>query len=258
VNGPLVHGLHRRQVIRALVAACGWTAAGAWAQGAAPQPAAEPPPTARPPGRLLTPGPFDSIEIEGSALVNFLQGSEDQVFVEGDESAQRAVALGLSNGRLAIRPSGSWKFWSDRRAQLTVTARDLKKLTISGAAEFQANQPVQLSRLAVGISGAGQARFDHLQAEALHFSVSGAGNGRFAGQVDQLTVSISGRSDFDGEQLHSLRGRVAISGIGDVKVWAVDELAVSVSGVGTVDYWGSPRLRRSTSGMATINPRGAR
>lgn len=210
------------------------------------------------PSRTYTPGLFDELEIHGSAEVRFTQGDADQVVVEGDEQVQRDVKLDLNNGRLNIRQGGSWKFWNTRRLQLSITARDLKRLSISGAADVLAALPVKLNKLLVDISGAGLARFDQLQADELRFSVSGAGDGRFAGSVEQLTVVVSGKSDFRADQLRAQRARVSVSGLGDVAVWAEKELSVSVSGIGTVDYWGTPTVKRSTSGLATINARGAK
>lgn len=209
-------------------------------------------------GRLYTPGPFDSIEISGSAVVRFAQGTQDQVFVEGDDDAQRAVEFDVRGNRLVIRPSGSWKFWSSQRARLQVTARDLKRLTISGAADVVAPQPVQVPALSVSISGAGLARFDRLQTEQLTFNVSGAGDGQMAGEAKALRVSVSGKGEFRGEQLHAERASVAVSGIGDLKLWVTQQLNVSVSGVGTVDYWGAPQVTPRTSGLARLNDRGAK
>lgn len=209
-----------------------------------------------PDGRTYALGPFDGIEISGSAAVRFAQGEQDVVFVEGGDDAQRAVEVEVRNGLLTIRPNGGWKFWNSQRAQLQVTARDLRRVTISGAADLVAPAPVAVGRLAITISGAGLARFDKLRAEQLNFSVSGAGDGQMAGSVQQLGVNVSGKSEFRGEQLMSERAAVRVSGIGDVKVWATRELSISVSGIGTVDYWGAPTVMRHSSGIARINERG--
>ncbi|MBL8305057.1 MAG: DUF2807 domain-containing protein [Rubrivivax sp.] len=210
-------------------------------------------------GRRYQLGAFDAIEISGSAAVRFTQGPEEDVFVEGDEEAQSSVTLEVRGSTLLIRPSGGWKFWKSRRVQIAISARDLRRVSISGAADLVAQQPVQLQRLEVSISGAGLARFDQLRAESLRFQVSGAGDGQMAGSVGALSVAVSGRSEFRGERLLCERAAVAVSGIGDVKVWVTQSLAVAVSGVGTVDYWGTPQVvKRSTSGVARINERGAK
>lgn len=215
-------------------------------------PAQAGPPSCKP----CWPGSFDSIEISGSANVRFTQGTVDQVTVEGDEEAQRAVELEVRGGVLYVRPSGAWKFWSSRRTQLDITARELRRLTITGAADLIAAQPVQCQRLDVQIAGAGLARFDRLQAEAVRFQVSGAGDGQMAGSVGELTIDVSGRGDFRGENLKSERVRVQLTGIGEVQVWATQWLGLAVSGVGTVEYWGTPQVQRRASGIARVQARG--
>jgi hypothetical protein len=207
-------------------------------------------------GRTYTPGRFDAIEINGSATVTFVQGTVDQVFIEGGDEVQRAVLLEVQNGNLRLNPSGSWKFWDARRLRIEVTARELARVSISGAADFTAAQPVRTERLSVSISGAGAVRFDQVDAGTLNFQVSGSGDGQVAGAARELVLRISGRSEFRGEALKAERARVSISGVGDVKVWAVQELDISVAGIGKVDYWGAPTVRRHTSGAATINERG--
>ena len=206
--------------------------------------------------RTYRPGAFDGVEIAGSVAVRFQQGASDQVVVVGDEDLQRSVELELRNGLLTIRQAGNWKFWNARRPQLQITARELRHVTITGAADFVAPAAVQTEKLAVSISGAGLARFDQLQADQLSFSVSGAGDGQFAGRVRTLAIAIAGKSEFRGEQLASDSAQVRVSGIGHAKVWTMRDLNVSVSGIATVDYWGSPEVRRRSSGIAQVNDRG--
>ena len=209
--------------------------------------------------RTYTPGSFDAIEISGSAVVHFTQGSNDQVQIEGDEGVQDTAGVEVRNGTLNINQSGAWKFWNARRLQINVTARNLKRVAISGSADFLASQPVNVERLTIDISGAGTARFDRLKAEQLVFQVSGAGDGQMAGEVKSLSLRIAGKSNFQGAKLMSERALVAISGVGNVGVWASRELDVSVAGIGTVDYWGNPPVvKRSISGRADINNRGAK
>jgi Putative auto-transporter adhesin, head GIN domain len=201
-------------------------------------------------------GPFDAIEIEGLADVRFTQGTVDQVVVEGDDAAQRAATFEVRGTLLSVRPSGAWKFWSNKRMQIHITARELKRVTIAGAADFTAALPVVAGKLAIQISGAGQAHFEQLKADELRFGISGAGEGQVSGSVSELNVNISGRGNFRGEKLMAQTAKVAVSGVGDAKLWVTQALNLSISGIGTVDYWGAPTVRRSVSGIGTVNDRG--
>jgi Putative auto-transporter adhesin, head GIN domain len=207
-------------------------------------------------GKVYQLGPFDSIVVEGAAGVRFTQGTVDQVTIDGDEAAHRAVQLELRGSRLVVRTKSTWWFGAQRHLQLHVTARALKHLSISGASDFRAAGLVQGERLVVSSSGAGQVRFDQLQVQQLSFDVSGAGDGIFAGQARELNVDISGKGKFEGENLVAEQGRVSISGVGDAAVWVTRALRVSVSGAGSVEYWGRPDLRPSISGLGNITPRG--
>lgn len=209
-------------------------------------------------GRTYSLGNFDSIDISGSAVVRFVQGPRDEVIVEGDDSVQKGVELEVRNGTLSILHSGAWKFWNARQLQLVVSARSLKRVNISGAADLHAPSAVKVEKLSIDISGAGTARFEQLHAQQLDFHVSGAGDGAMAGQVESLNLRISGKSRFTGGQLAADRARVTINGVGRVEVWSASQLDVAINGVGTVDYWGSPSVKRSISGRGEINERGKR
>jgi hypothetical protein len=210
-------------------------------------------------GKTYTPGSFDKLTFSGSAAVQFRQGDKDEIFVEGDEEMQNNISLELRGGRLEMRSEGSWKFWRGKgRPKVHVQMRDLKELQISGAADFVADEAVNLKALRVDISGAGVARFERLKADALRFSVSGSGDGYFTGSASELSVNISGRSDFYGENLLTRNARVSISGLGKAQVWNVGDLSTSVSGIGTIDYWGNPKLDKRSSGISTFNDRGAK
>lgn len=207
-----------------------------------------------PPARAYALGAFDGIEISGSAAVRFTQGAVDQIAVEGDDS--KSIDVEVSGGTLTIRSHGAWKFWSTRQQVLLVTARQLKRVAISGAGSFHAPEAVRAERLVVAISGSGSVRFDQLDAQSLRFAISGAGDGSVAGQARDLNVAISGKGRFNGEQLASEAAKVSISGVGDAQVWSSHDLSIAVTGVGNVDYWGSPQVRRSVSGSADIKHRG--
>lgn len=211
---------------------------------------------AQPPGKRYDPGAFTGVELSGSAQVRFEQGEDDHVVVFGDAAVQDALVIEVRNGTLQVHQSGNWKFWDAGKLQMTVVARELRRVSISGASEFVANGPVRSPRLEVQLSGAGRLRFDDLVTDRLRFGVSGAGDGRFAGRAGELRIDVSGRGDFLGGRLQSTRAEVRVSGIGNVRVWATDTLRVGVSGIGTVDYWGSPNVDRSVSGMATLKARG--
>jgi len=202
--------------------------------------------------------PFDAIEISGSADVRFTQGPTDQVLVRGGGDASGEKVFEVRDRKLRIDSSGAWRFWDTGKTRIEVQARDLKRVTISGAGDFLAPTAVRAERLTVVISGAGSARFDQLNAEALNFQIAGAGDGQVSGSAKELILRISGHGEFRGENLRAERGDVSVSGVGDARIWAVQDLRISVAGAAKIDYWGAPAVKRSVSGAARITERGSK
>src|SRR5688572_24847998 len=201
---------------------------------------------------------FDAIEISGSADVRFTQGPTDQVMMHGGDDALRDKVFEVRDRKLRIGLSGAWRFWDADKMRIEVQARDLTRVTISGAGEFRAPGAVRVGQLAVLISGSGSARFDQLNAETLNFQIAGAGDGHVTGSTKDLTLKISGHGEFRGEDLRTERGVVSVSGVGEAGVWVVQELRIAVSGAAQIDYWGTPTVKRSVTGAARINERGAK
>jgi hypothetical protein len=209
-----------------------------------------------PEGKVYTLGPFDRLEVDGTARITLTQGERDQVFVAGDAAVQRGVEVQVTNHRLHIQSGGGWKFWNSDRLQIEVQVRQLSQLVLSGNGDVMAAGPFRSDQLAVSISGAGSVRFDRLTAGRLKFDISGAGDAQLAGQVNELALSVSGKGKLLAEQLRAGSASVSISGVGNANVWVTDTLKVSISGVGTVDYWGQPEVRRSVSGLGSVNALG--
>jgi hypothetical protein len=203
-------------------------------------------------------GSFERIILDGAVQLNLKQGGErDEVVVMGDDDVRELVQIHTSGNRLIINTQGNWKFWNKSRVQVNVTMKSLSQLIISGASDVIATGPFKTDSLTVHISGAGNVRFDELNAGTLRFIVSGAGDGQISGKVENLSLDLSGKGKLQADQLRATNARVNISGVGNAQLWATDTLRMHISGVGTVDYWGQPQtVSRSSSGLATINARG--
>jgi hypothetical protein len=163
-----------------------------------------------PDGKAYTPGPFDSVLVDGAGQVRLVQGDRDEVFVPGDERAQEAVDVRLVGSRMKIDLPGGWKFRSNGSgAQVEVRVRHLSRLTLSGANDVVAPGLISGDQLTVSMAGSGVARFDQLQVGRLSFDISGSGEGQLSGKVDQLRLEVSGKGKFSAEQLRARSAAVS-------------------------------------------------
>jgi hypothetical protein len=227
---------------------------------AAPAPLPQPPQPPLPPGevgKLYPLASFDRILVDGVAKLILVQGEREQAYVWGSPEMLRALDVDVADQQLTIRPSGTWRFWNVPRINIKVEVRQLRQVTLAGAADLHAPGPVQAEQLKLSISGAGSVRFDQLQAQQLQFDVSGAGDGHLAGQVGELNVRVSGKGRVTADQLKAQQARINISGIGNATLWVTDKLAATISGIGGVDYYGQPKeVQRHVSGMGSISSKG--
>ena len=146
---------------------------------------------------------------------------------------------------------------SMRRAYFArrIKADPTSKLAIWAFRVF-APGPVRSPMLSVSIAGAGTARFDDLNADVLRFDISGAGEGQLTGQVQSLSLGVSGKGKVTADQLRVGTASVSISGVANAELWVTDTLRVDISGAGHVGYWGQPKVRQSISGLGSVDPRG--
>jgi hypothetical protein len=151
---------------------------------------------------------------------------------------------------------GGWKFWKNSRALVEVRVRELHGVTLSGVADVLAPGPISTPELVVNVSGAGLARFDDLHADTLRFEISGAGDGRLAGQVERLKLGVSGKGKVIADGLRAQEADVSISGVGNATLWVVDTLRVGISGAGHIGYWGQPQVRQQVSGFGGVQALG--
>jgi len=109
---------------------------------------------------------------------------------------------------------------------------------------------------AIAITGASDVRVDGLAADALDVRVTGAGDIAADGRVGRLALDISGAGDADLADLTAKEARVELRGAGDADVYASERLDAEVSGAGDLAYRGEPSLHKRISGSGEIEHAG--
>jgi hypothetical protein len=65
-------------------------------------------------------------------------------------------------------------------------------------------------------------------------------------------IRLSGAGDIDALGLKAATTEANISGAGNVKVWATNELKANISGAGSIQYKGDPKIQQSISGAGSV------
>lgn len=223
---------------------------------------------------------FDSVQLTGAGDIVISQGEVELVTVEADDNLLPFIETEVRAGKLMlgfthevsdknIRPSQVIKFF--------VNLKDINSLEISGAGDIS-SESLNTERLKVEVGGAGDIIIDQLKTEQFDIEVNGSGDIQveqlsaqdvgvnikgsadihLSGDTYEQNINIDGSSNYLAADLHSQLTDIAIHGIGDVTVWAVDNLVVHIPGTGTVSYYGDPVISFSDPGHGELEHLGDR
>jgi hypothetical protein len=200
---------------------------------------------------------FKGVDLEVPANVEIIQGDAEGVTIETDDNIAPLIETVVEKDQLKIRLAQRGTGIKPKTLKITVQARSIESLAISGAGSFQAER-LKGTRLATGISGSGDIRINVLDVDHLNVAISGSGDFTAGGRADTVHTNIAGSGGVKTANLASKNVKLAISGSGDAKVWATESLTVSIAGVGNVGYYGDAAVSQSVSGSGSVKKLGSK
>jgi hypothetical protein len=173
---------------------------------------------------------FHAISVSGTADVKVAVGGEKSVVVTVDDNLIEMVKTEVNNGELKVYTDGNYS--TSIGLDIVVTVPMLDRVTVSGVGDLTASD----------VSGSN-----------LKVKVSGVGEAKITGEVDELDVSVSGTGDAELKDLIAKKVKVSVSGVGGAEVFASESVDASASGTGDVKIFGNPsEVTKSASGIADI------
>lgn len=160
---------------------------------------------------------FDAIDLRDSNDLEVRFGAAQAVTVEADDNILPLIATSVDRGTLIIKSTGS--FHTRLSPKIVVTLPSLSRLSINGS---------------------GDAHLSHIAANGLTLAISGSGDIKADGQVDDIDLKINGSGDADLAALQAKSITVALNGSGDASLNVTDSLNAVVNGSGDIRYSGNP------------------
>jgi len=205
---------------------------------------------------------FTGVRLAVPGKMEVIQGGTESISIEGSAEDLAKIEAVVESGVLHIRlkersstwNSSSWN-WNPR-FKLTVNAKNIDQLAISGSGDIHSNS-IKSGAIKLAISGSGDIRIPALDADSATLAISGSGDMTLGGRAGSIESSISGSGDVKAEKLEARNVKVAISGAGDVKVWAREALTVRIAGSGDVRYYGDPSVEKRIAGSGSVKRMGA-
>lgn len=200
--------------------------------------------------------PFNSIAVDLHGKIELIQGNTEGVVVEADDNLLPLIETVVSNGQLRIGTVKGMNLPGSAKIQVTVYARNVDTLSLSGSADLTAAR-LSTSKLAGNIAGSGSIKIKDLQSDNLTVSIAGSGSFEAQGIAKTMKVNIAGSGDVNTAKLSTQDAKVSIAGSGDATLWVRQALSVSIAGSGDVRYYGEGTLRNaSTMGSGSVKQLG--
>jgi hypothetical protein len=200
---------------------------------------------------------FNAVSISTFGEMQIRQGPTESLTIQAPSDYLRYLETSVENNTLNISVRRGFVGAPVRRVIYTLTVKDLKSLSFSGAGTIKILDGLQSQDFSLNLSGAGSIEIDALTADTLTLNFSSAGAIVVAGKVDKQTINLSGVGSYEAGDLESRSVKINLTGAGSSTVWAIDSLDVTLSGVGSISYFGSPQVSQNISGLGSVNSKGA-
>jgi hypothetical protein len=188
---------------------------------------------------------FNEISLDISGKLEVIQGNTEGVTVEADDNLLPYIETAVESGRLRVRFNKHINVSTRNAIKITVNARTVEGLSVSGSGDVTANG-LKTLKLRARVSGSGNIAIKALQVDDLMVAISGSGNFTADGAANSMEGSIAGSGDIRAATLSAKKVKLSIAGSGDAALWVRESLSVSVAGSGDVKYYGEGSLVKSS------------
>ncbi|MBL7701331.1 MAG: DUF2807 domain-containing protein [Ferruginibacter sp.] len=199
-------------------------------------------------------GQFDAIKISGGIDLFLSQSDNVAIAVSaGSEDFKEGIKTVIEDGTLKIFYKGEVS-WSkkNRKLRAYVSFKDLKKLEASGACDVIVSGTLNVSTLAIHMSGASDFT-GKIKADVLKLNLSGASDAKISGTAGTAVIESSGASDVKGYDLVTDICKADVSGASDVYITVNAELSAKATGASDISYKGTALIKdMHTSGASSI------
>ena len=176
---------------------------------------------------------FDKIESSGSYDIYVQVGEEQSLEITFDDNLIDLITTRVSGKTLKISNRDSYS--SRNTCRVDITIPELEKVSLSGSGDIE---------------------IVDLDETSFTFKLSGSGDLRASGRVEELEIRLSGSGDIDTRDLLADDTYCKISGSGSVKLHAKEYFEGTVSGSGNIYYYGEPEhISTHVSGSGRIKKR---
>jgi hypothetical protein len=182
---------------------------------------------------------FNSVEITGAENVTIEQGNQNKLIITCDAGNTDDLLSNIEGGNLSFTRKKGNKL---KGVQLHIQYVKLNEISLSGASDLRTEGILKTDDLKLKVSGAGDLRLN-IEVNNVDSKISGAGDIELSGKATKHKVDISGAGDLKAINLETQTTIANISGSGDAKINAVEEINATISGAGGMFFKNEPKIK---------------
>lgn len=195
--------------------------------------------------------PFTAIRISSAIDLYLSQSSQEAVAVSaGDIKIRNGIKVAVDNGVLKIwYENNGLNLSGNKKMKAYVAFRSINHLEASGSSDVYVNGSIKGDELTITLSGASDFK-GSVQLNTLNLMQSGASDVTVTGNAANVQVQASGASDCEGYGLLAETCTVHASGASDIKITVNKALTATATGASSVYYKGEAAVTevRSSGG----------
>lgn len=182
---------------------------------------------------------FNSVEITGAESVTIIQSNQNKLFIKCDAGNADDLLSNIEGGNLSFTRKRGNKL---KGVELRIEYIKLNEINLSGASDLRNEGSLKTDDLKLKVSGAGDIRLN-VEANNVDSRISGAGDIELSGKANKHKVDISGAGDLKAINLETQTTIANISGSGDAKINAIEEINATISGAGGMFFKNEPKVK---------------
>jgi hypothetical protein len=188
--------------------------------------------------RDFTVDDFSGIDLSEPMDYLIVQGDKNLVKIETDDNLLDKVKTEVRNGILSV---DTRSLGGASQLKVTIQVKELKNISISGAATLKSENALKSTDLKIDASGAAEVKLE-VNVENLETDLSGAAEIKLSGNALHHSVKASGAADLKAEDLQTSTTEVHMTGASSAKIEAKDKLSGNISGISDVKYKNKPAI----------------
>lgn len=203
-----------------------------------------------------TVGTFHSISAKGAMdiyLIPVSNASNYQVKLEGESNVLQYIQTHVDGGTLVLDTKHGFNVSTHGDLKAYIQVPQLDEVNLYGSGDIIGKDTLfSDNKMGFSLYGSGDVKVA-VHAPEIEGNLLGSGKLALAGFTQDLSVSITGSADYEGEDLKAENAKISIMASGDATVYASEKLEADITGSGDIYYYGNPTtVTKSVKGSGEV------